>query len=105
VNDCGLETRISLSLKILKTSCMKQMYVEVEPGTHSKRKGPGQGYSGLGVVVNWYLKYVPGIYLADQLWLIRTVYFPEIYGNLPRLPCPGGYRENLSDGTPEELAR
>jgi len=45
------------------------------------------------------------MYLADQLWLNPTVHFPEIYGNPPTLPCPGGYRENLSDGTPEEAAR
>ena len=44
-------------------------------------------------------------YLADQLWLNPTVHFPEIYGNPPTLPCLGGYRENLSDGTPEEAAQ
>ncbi len=37
-----------------------------------------------------------------EVRLNPTVHFPEIYGNPPRLPCPGGYGENLSDGTPEE---
>jgi hypothetical protein len=40
-------------------------------------------------------------YLADQLWLILTMWFPEIYGSGPNLQWQRNYGKNLSDGNYE----